>query len=396
MNFRSVLNLLKKFKSVIILSVVVIAIVIPIVVTTITASQYPLLFSVGSSAVKPILEGFANKYASNVNNNFDLIIDAGGSSTGIESIAYGYTQIGNTSRNPKKNEVGKDGRYNNEWKKGKLKTVTLAWDGIAIVYKKPKDITTELNISNENIWKLYEAMTGCYSGEDMTLNDLTSGLGNHKIIAYPRSGGSAKSGTADAFANDSHLINNTTYNPTNKDEIQNALKNGQYNFNRNINVTNESNAETWLRVLNDNLIGSITYLSTGFVLNNLDDIKKNGFDIALYNNNTLKFETIANGYGWVRPINSIISLEDKNINPFIEFLYWLFESSANIEIPNSCKNYKYYMSENDFKEIGVKPLTINQIKSMTIKENSNWNFIVSDLQKNGMKFSDKMIFGAVL
>ncbi len=406
MNFKPIINSIKKFKSLIILSVIIIGISIPVIVKTVIASKNPILFSVGSSAVKPILEKIANVYQNKINSNFDLIIDAGGSSTGIESIAYGYTQIGNTSRNPKPNEVGyvgeNKGRYNENWISNNLKTITLGWDGIAIIYKQPKNATNELNINKDNIWKLYQVMTGYYDGQVMTLNDLTPNAGDVQIFAYPRSGGAFKSGTADAFANDSNLCQPSNA-PTNKEEIQNALKNGQYNFKKgNVIVTNESNAETWLKVLNDNKDGAITYLSTGFVLNNLDEILKSGFKIALYNNNKLSYESIALDYMWVRPINNIISIKNNLIiDNYFPFLEWYFKSQIAIQFPKNPRlqdGKENFISKQDFADIGIKPLTLEQIKSMAVEEENNqWNFWIDDYSLNNKNFKQgNLHFGATL
>ncbi len=328
---KSFIEKLKKYRGAIIGTVLVLGITIPVIVTTVQAKNYSLIFSVGSSAVKPILDSLSNNFKNQQNNTFDLIVDAGGSATGIQAIANGNTNVGNASREPSQKEAGKNGTYYQQWIDRRLKTVTIGWDSIGIVYKAPSNY--KLDINPQNISKLYQVMTGWYEDDTLpnyTLKDLLTNSNSEPnndfdipITAYSRSGGANKSGTADAFAKDSHLIDFNTI----PEKAQKALINGQYNSKRNIQTTNESNIETWRRVENDQREGAITYLSTAFILQNMNQIKAAGFEVATYNGIQLdeNLSNIAKGYNWVRPINCIFSLNwnNKTSQSFKNFLLWI-------------------------------------------------------------------------
>ena len=341
MPFRNFWNNVKKHKRAVIGSALACAVTIPIIVLTVEATKHPMIFSVGSSAVKPMIEKFAAEYNQTQAPNFDLIVDGGGSGTGIQAVAKGTTNVGNASREPKQTEAGKDGTYAKQWQDNKIKTVTIGWDSIGIVYKAPTSFN--LNLTPDNIWILYAAMTGVYTGNNLTLGDLMPGTNDSTVItAYSRSGGANKSGTADAFRNDSHLdINdpvNTKDHTYDKKSIQSALESGTYDFNRPIETTNESNIETWKRITSDNKLGSITYLSGAFILNNYDVITKQGFKVATYQGQELSptnFSSVGDTYGWVRPINCIFSLNESRwssdqLFAFKNFIKWiLYSPKAN-------------------------------------------------------------------
>ena len=378
MSWRNFWTNLKKYKRAIIGTSLACVVTIPIIVISVQSSSHPLIFSIGSSAVKPMVEELAKAYNKDQAPDFDLIVDGGGSATGIQAVANLKTNVGNASREPKQEEAGRtiddstgktvDGTYAKQWKENRIKTVTIGWDSIGIVYKAPKGVDFNLDIDDSNIGTLYAAMTGWYTGADLTLWDLMPNneeLKKYPIYAYSRSGGANKSGTADAFAKDSHL--NPTYK-ANYDEkaIKDALIDGQYNLSRKIETTNESNIETWKRVSSDQIDGAITYLSGAFILNNWNEINQSGFKVATYKKKILDqnhFDTdVANGYNWVRPINCIFSLEEKNWNQkqleaFKSFIQWIVHPNAS-DGENS--------SDKVLKKVWLKSITPEQVEQMQI------------------------------
>ncbi len=365
---------LKKHRGAILGTAIVLGITIPVIVSTVQAKKYSLIFSVGSSAVKPILDSLSQSFKQQKNDTFDLIVDAGGSATGIQAVANGNTNVGNCSREPSQNEAGVNGIYHNEWIQRNLKTVTIGWDSIGIIYKAPKEY--ELDITKDNIAKLYEAMTGWYTDENAknyTLNDLITtpqNAFNTPITAYSRSGGANKSGTADAFAHDSHLIDINTLPP----KTQEALINGQYNAKRNIQTTNESNIETWRRVEDDKKDGAITYLSTAFILQNIERIEAAGFRVATYNGHKIDkdLNTVANGYNWVRPINCIFSLnwKSKTAQSFKDFLIWiLYDELGKTTL---LKNFIKPLSDTEKQQLALPATVANDEEAHQIDWKSDY------------------------
>lgn len=395
MNFRSAYIFLKSHKLPIVVATTSLVIIIPIVTTTILANKYNIAFSAGSSAVQPILSEIGTYYTNNVDKYFDLNVDSGGSSTGIETVANGYTQMGNTSRSPKESEAGVptidgtpaiDGTFSKQWKDLNLKTITLCWDGISIIYKPSSKDSLILDINDSNINKIYEAFTGWYSHDKpILLSDITLGAGDKEITAFSRTGGSQKSGTADAFANDSHLTSSTPLNP----QAKKALKDGSYNQSKYLVSTNEANIQTWNQISSSGEIGSMTYLSTGFVLNNILEIHDKGYEIATYKGQKLTYDKLAsgsNGYNWVRPLNTIISVDTKD---FIkDFIYWIISNSYQANDPTKLEDSKITDFKNFYKKIGVKYLSTVQIDSMCNKTKPTTEFSQKILQPNDFWLSD--------
>lgn len=298
----------------------------------------------------------------NGNKNIDIIVEAGGSGTGLEAIINNKKDIGNISRSPKISEAGSPtdskGKFSKQWKQNKVKTITIGWDGICVIYKPSINEDTLLDLNNETISKIYEIISGY---KEYRLSDIITN-GNDKIMIKPfaRAGGSVKSGTADAFANDSHLTNSVS------EDVKQILKDGSYG--NNVSTTNESNAETWKQISsNGGIEGSMTYLSSGFVINNKEEIEKNGFKIATYNSATVSIESVSKEYKWFRPLNSLINISFLN-DQTKEFIQWVVSEESN-EIRN-----------NVFKSIGIIQLNKTQKQSMT-NGNNDWSgFWIDDYE----------------
>ena len=102
-------------------------------------SHSTIISCVGSSGVKPFVEEYAVTYSKT--NKVDINVDAGGSGFGISQVANNFTNIGCASKNPF--EAVKD-TYRKGWTTNKIKTVTIGWEGICILYIPPKGISNEI------------------------------------------------------------------------------------------------------------------------------------------------------------------------------------------------------------------------------------------------------------
>lgn len=301
----------------------------------------PSISAAGSTAVQPLLTKLSEKY-----NNADLTVQPGGTSYGIRSVAVDDKDIGNSSKNPyeavRKAVVSKDGYDFETWKQRKMKTITIAWDGIAIVYKPNSINDVELTINDVNISKIYENFSGL---KQYRLDELFIGDGNNpstitksdkKITAYARTGGSHASGTAYSFANESgfnwNISPNANIDPVKYvEQIKHNLETGSYNSNFVI-TTNESNVEAWNRFKSENKDSSMIYLSLGFVETNKKLIEKEGFKIAKYFNKAINkpVEPMSQNitskeYGWFNGLNTTISLNSNDIVK--DFIWWLVTDS---------------------------------------------------------------------
>ncbi len=308
----------------------------------------------GSTAVLPLVEAFSKEY-----KDIDIVTSAGGSGAGINSIIQGTKEIGMASKNPNILK-DKESRNYQAWEKKQVKTLTIAWDGIGIVYKpssKSKDLDICLNA--DNLAKIYASFSGI---EKITFNDLLNNGDNTELIPYARNGGASISGTADGFLKDSHLDYQSSSYWTNltSDEqkrILDILENGSYG--NNVVQTAEANSQAWNRI-KDAKEGSIIYLSSGFILNNRKQIESAGFKIAKYNNSELTNETITQGYNWYRPFNLIYSINQiKNKEKIVKMLQWiLFDEKA----------------KNIISDEGYVSLTEQQIQDMGYS-NGDINFV---------------------
>ncbi|MGL5522181.1 MAG: PstS family phosphate ABC transporter substrate-binding protein [Metamycoplasmataceae bacterium] len=257
------------------------------------SNNFQILNAAGSSAVQPLLSQISNIYKAS-----DVVTQAGGSGAGIQAIANGTKDIGMASKDPGIIKDGETGKFYKNWMDNKIKTVTIAWDGIGIIYKSSNNAQT-LDINKTTINKIYNAFAGneqfSFRQIDDTFND------DSILVPYARAGGSNISGTAGAFADDSHLKPNIALDPV----IKAILKDGSYG--RHTTSTAEANSQVW-DFVKDKGNGTITYLSSGFILNNKAMIEGAGFKIATYENVPMEIEKISNGYNWYRPLNLMISL----------------------------------------------------------------------------------------
>lgn len=352
-----------------------------------------IIYSSGSSAVFPLMTILGEQY--NGPGEIDLVVEAGGSGTGVTKIVTSKTQMGNLSRSPKVSEAGlpagttgaptqKDYQFQKQWIDNKLKTITLGWDGICVVYKPYAGDTTVLDINEKNYETLFKAFAGNTQVSYSELDEKPT-VSTQYLKPYARNGGSKKSGTADAFYNYSGFDVKKL-----PEKTIDALKYGSYG--EITKQTKENNSEVWAYISEGtDLEGRITYLSTGFVLNNLDLIKSKGFKIATYKKTELASDKINNGYDWVRPLNTVISLnskDDKNSRSVKTFIEWVMSG------PDTNKNQYDKHLDKLFKEVGIKQLSETEYKTMMINNNfwvDDYQLIKSDTKN---RKDDKSYYGA--
>lgn len=365
---RKLSNFLKvNFKKILFGFFTVLAIV-SISLSSINWSGAFIIYSTGSSTVMPLLTFLGNNY--NGSENLDLIVESGGSGLGIQSIVKNTKDIGNISRSPKISEAGSPkysdilgnpikaslGKYSKQWKKNAIKTITVGWDGICLVYRNPPTNNEVIDVNNETIAKIYELFAG---NKALTFNDINPNFNsNITLIPFARTGGSSKSGTAFAFANDNNLNFNVDA------DTMKTLDNG--NYGKDVKLTNESNVEVWKQISSQENEGVITYLSTGFVLKNWNLIEEAGFKVSTYNKIQIKEDTISSGYNWYRPLNLLVNLEhNSRIKQIKEFINWIFSSSSTHPV------YSLAVKKS-FSDAGIIFLNENQINSMSSSKNNFW------------------------
>lgn len=332
----------------------------------------PSIVAAGSTSVQPLLTSLGNEYS-----YADLTVQPGGSSLGLKVAAEGSKSLGTASKNPyfavQEATIEKNGYTKEMWNANELKTVTIAWDGIGIVYKDSYS-SDALVINEENINLIYETFSGYKSH---SLNELFIGYGNDKktlnnniITPYARSGGSNASGTATSFLNESSLNINENGNWK---EVKGILKNGSYVGN--VITTNESNVESWNRFQIENKEASMIYLSLGFIQNNEKLIKEKGYKIANYYNKSMNViaspitQDVSNKkYGWYSPLNVVFPIRLSN-QTTKDFIWWLVND-------DSVNNYD---NKGLIQKMGYAPLTKEDKKKMFLNnELTKDNFFKSN------------------
>lgn len=319
----------------------------------------------GSSSVLSLINELSKVY-----QPADIVATAGGSGAGINAVLANIKEIGMASKDPGivKDGVDVEDPLYKKWAERKIKTMTIAWDGIVIVYKPSAKDQNSLIIDEENIAQIYAAISGVktVSFKDLGLN------GNTNIIPFARNGGSQTSGTADAFWKDSNLKfkDSKYWKSLSKEEqkkIENNLKTGDYP--ETVFQTAESNSQTWDRIKNEKE-GAMTYLSAGFVFNHKKEIEDKGFKIAQYKGGVNPSETtVANGYNWFRPFNLMFSLDIANQQKnkkIKDLMNWIYENEKAKEI----------ISTNGYINLNEK-----QIDSMKGNENSFFTESALDVNK---------------
>lgn len=349
-----------------------------------------IISCVGSSGVKPFVEEYTKTYSKN--NNVDINVDAGGSGFGISQVANNFTNIGCASKNPF--EAVKD-TYQQKWNSNKIKTVTIGWEGICILYIPPKGISNDVNLdqvltlNQDNIANLYRTFSGFKDGLPSSKPYLSLFLNpdyhhisqadktkfeKQEVIPYARSGGSLTSGTAASFFEGSHF-DNYLGELTEAQII--AFINGNYGKDFKLYDTDEANSRAWSVFSKNNIPGSIAYLSSSFVQKNYDLIKTNNYGILSYNNYEYKVEDINIHYNFFRPLNLMLSI------------------NSNEQTKKFIQDIVNYSIDIGFTNLGAKGISYDQYNSMCVDSNF-WVDDVTLMEHRGSSWSqDDTIFGAI-
>ena len=330
----------------------VVAIIVPIAYFSTSRVDISSLTAAGSSAVFPLVRAFAEEYSP-----ADITVQAGGSGAGIQSILNGNRDIGMVSKDPISDFIAHGGKNPlGEWSQRGIKTVTIAWDGMALIYRDSSN-AAPINLDKSTIELIYKSFAG---NSVVTYNDLGI-IGNMTpITPFARTGGANASGTADSFFKSTNLLTREEQKKVQADFPQ--LQNG--NYGPLTRQTPESNSQSLQQVLASNNPGSMVYLSAGFTLNNISDIENAGFKIANYKNIPLQKNKITFGYDWFRPLNILFSLND-SIHGLRDFVLWMV--SFDFKSP----------SQEIIENEGFINLTLNQKLTMTLN-NSPKSFFESD------------------
>ena len=355
---------MKMKKNKIIISSLLLASIAGAIIYLSVPDNFPTINAAGSSAVSPLMTSLANQYY-----DADVVVQAGGSGLGMQVVVNGKKDIGMASKDPKIKfasltepttpENEKAQKEARDWVNRKIKTITIAWDGMGVVYKPPSDdIDFQLNITQATIAKIYLAFAGF---DNVQFSDIGSTKSKTNIVPYARDGGGKQSGTADAFFKDSGFKNwkDEIKDPLKEQQIDIALSDGQYG--RNTFKTAESNSQAWSFFKSHNKNGSMIYLSAGFINSNKSEIEGSGFKIAPYGakNTTIDSVYITEGYDWYRPLNMMVSLATDR--PHIRlFAEWII--SDNLVPKEVIKNAGYIELSPQQKE------TMSQVKNFWVPD----------------------------
>ncbi len=372
--------------------------------TSVDWSNTSMIFAIGSSSVYPLMVEMSDAY-----KDADVTVSSGGSSTGVEKIKNNLTNLGNASRSPNIDEAGEPSHPVTGWNDNKLKTVTIGWDGIAVVYK-PANKNDQLIINNDNIDEIYRAFAGTkkISMRDLYVPSMAKTAPNWKsneqesIIPFARTGGAMVSGTAEAFLKSSGL------DTSNLDAKTKSILSGTDNYGAYVKQVPEANTQAWGQFDAAGDDGSMIYLSAGFVKNNYHDITKAGYSIAMYQGQdkkdkpTLPFDPVTNemyvandkpdhSYDWFRPFNTILSMNSKQ--DVKDFVSWMIDYKFD-KTTKEPKNIQAHIMD----KMGVVPLSDLQKESMYGVKNSNKHcFWVCDydlINQDPNRIAVKHLYGA--
>lgn len=397
----------RKFPWKIISAIILLLAIIGIIIGFAVDWSFPKwIFISGSSTMQPLLQSISKEYKA-----CEVTADAGGSAIGIQDVLKNNKNIGAASKTPDvsmagipeyNGKQGVPGEDAEKWKNEKMKTITIAWDGIGIVYKKTGPLKDkQLVLTPQTIQWLYLAFAGYtpVNAQNLIPNSWTLDVSNksNNIIPFARTGGSTQSGTAESFTGDSRLLLNDKKQIDSKFVLENIPENAKYPYSNSsdfssirndkepidnsvwgvltsgkygplVMTTSESNLQTWQSIKDCSSTGvPITYLSAGFIKNNYQEIINSGFGIASYSDNidgsspvqliqikngSPSNDSVSHGYDWFRPLNLILKDDSKQ---YIEnFIEWILGNSL---FPKS--SYRQILDEE-----GFIPLTIDQISSM--------------------------------
>ncbi|UUD36708.1 phosphate binding protein [Mycoplasmopsis californica] len=265
----------------------------------------------GSSSIVPIINKLAELSGGN------LSYKSTGSGGGFKSMnkATPDQPFGMTSSSKTPGE-GK------AWANTNLRTVTWALDAIGIVVHLPEGVTTKDNAAPiVDIKELAKAYKGETVAWDKLITNLSAANSNPAKV-FGRKGGKGQSGTADGF-----MSKLTKHISLGKDE-KSKYENHDSSFLPVEQTTDEANTAAFTKI--DQTAGSLTYVSLGFGLKNVNDkVKLAVVKISESESWVPKMENVTAGsYKWTRPFNIIFDKTNQDAVKFTKFL--LSESVQNL------------------------------------------------------------------
>ncbi len=277
------------------------------------------LSATGSSSVLPVMKDYSTSFAKK--NKILVDVTSGGSGKGLSDAVHENADLGNMSSN-KENDILTNANNKKAWTNNNSRTITLNKDAIAMVVHLPKNLAS-LN-KNHDFTIDATALAHLYQGHKISwaqliTNSWAQNDTDNNIVPMGRTGGSAASGTSEAFFNGLSKLSQVKFSVEDKNHDHN-----------NIVTTNESNSQA-LNKLN-NITGGITYLSLGYSLSNSSSTalvaQIDGFPSASATKKVVMVATINNAqngtYQWVRPFNTAFSFNNtKNIKYILEFLTFI-------------------------------------------------------------------------
>lgn len=313
-----------------------------------------LIVASGSSSMHPLLNALINSQSQ---NNLEVNSQPRGSVFGINKLISQEATLALSSKSPRK-DISRFS-LQNKWKDQRIKTTTIGLEGIGILAKLPASSTADdYEINQSNIAKLYEAFAG---HRQVSLNEFAkvrkSTPASEFLKPFARDGGAFNSGTAESF------LENSGFKNLNLEKTTLESLEGKQNYGRFTKTTAESNAEAFSYFSKEgHQVGSITYLSLGFILKNLDKIKAMGYtllnvnygDEAIEPNN----ENIEqNKYRWWRPFNLLMSLKaaSKAAKEFLEHILFddneeIFSSLGILKITKSLLKKMYQLTQQEIDD----------------------------------------------
>ncbi|ACF07580.1 phosphate binding protein [Metamycoplasma arthritidis] len=324
---------------------------------TLVSTSFPkvnLIVASGSSSMQPLLNALINQQNQ---KNLEVNVQPRGSVFGINKLMADETTLALSSKSPRKDIK----RFSllEKWTAKEIKTTTIGLEGIGILAKLPADASAnDYEINEANISKLYEAFAGHkqvalseFSAKKATEDD------KYFLKPFARDGGAFNSGTAESF------LENSGFKNLNISSTDLVSLEGKQNYGNFTKTTAESNSEAFSYFSKEGKeVGSITYLSLGYILKNLEKIKAMGYtllnvryqnEIIEPNNRNIEL----NKYRWWRPFNVLTSLKsiNKTTKEFLERILFdnndeVFASLGVLKTPPALLKKMYHLSEQEFND----------------------------------------------
>lgn len=226
----------------------------------------------GSTSLNPLMVRYSDIYLPN-DKAISLIVASGGSGFGIKSVALGQQDIGLASKNPYSSiitaTINKNGYDKTVWKEAYMKTFTIAFDSVAIVYKTPTNIK-QLNLTSmQDFRQLFEIFAGYQQYHFSDFGLVTKGAkDDFAFHAHNVTGGARAAGVAASFLDEAPFDwEQQKEKYQHLQVVQNNISVGSY-VHYPVVFTSESNLQSWNKIKTYPQNGAIAFFPLSFVLQN--------------------------------------------------------------------------------------------------------------------------------